>query len=102
MTGLIIDALIALTTLTDRTCTAVDNVLRRPVTPRQATKRSPAGAGRADRAGSGGHPVRTTSELLGGAAGQLLWIYDDKAPAVIRELVEDLIDRAAQFRAAGD
>jgi hypothetical protein len=105
MTVLLVDALIALIKMTDRGLTAVENVFRRQPTPRAVDGETrPAGAGTqpAQAAGTGGHPVRNTSELLGNAAAQLVWVYEDRAPAVVRELVDDLIDRAAQLRAEGD
>lgn len=103
MIDLLIDGLIALVKLSDRGIAAVENVCRQP-TPRAAADTQPADAGSfpASAPGVGGHPIYSTSELLGCAAGQLAWVYEDRAPAVVRELQAELIDRAAQFRAAGD
>ncbi len=101
MIALIFDGITAVVKTLDRALTAVEqNVRRHATTPRHDAGAPPAGA--APRPGTGGHPIRTTSELLGDAAGQLVWVYEDRAPAVVRELMDDLIDRAAQFRAGGD
>jgi hypothetical protein len=102
---LFLDGVTAALKLTDRAFTAVEkNVLHFRPTPQAVDGGArPAGAGAASAAaGTGGHPIRSTSELLGSAAGQLLWVYEDKAPAVVRELMDDLIDRAADFAAHGD
>ena len=83
MTALIFDALVALLKVADRGLTAAENVLRRRPTPRAVDGGAPpSGAGAPSAAGTGGHPVRTTSELLGSAVLQLMWVYEDKAPAV--------------------
>lgn len=104
MTTLFFDALIALLKLTDRGLTAVEHV-RRQASPPPDADAQPAGADDhppVSATGAGGHPIRNTSELLGAAAAQLILLYEDRAPAVVRELQFDLIDRAAQFKAAGD
>lgn len=114
MTVLIVDALIALIKMTDRGLTAAENVFRRQPTPRAVDGETrPAGAGiqPAQAAGTGGHPVRDTSELLSISAGFVrsymfsLSANGSSSEAFVRELegfVAELRDRAAQLRAVGD
>jgi hypothetical protein len=97
--ALFFDGLTAVVKTLDRLLTAADGA-RLQSTPRTVEDARPAGAG--PRPGPGGHPIRSTSELLGEAAGQLVWVYEDRAPAVVRELMDDLIDRAAELAAVGD
>ena len=107
MTTLLADGLIAVLKLTDRAFTAVENVLHFRPTPRAVDGGArPAGAGAASAAaGTGGHPIRATSELLEHARYVIVDIFElDKndgiGPCCV--LVRDLADRAAQFRAEGD
>ncbi len=106
MTVLLIDALIALTKLVDRGLTAVEQSVRlRATPPGPVDDAQPAGAARgcaASDAGPGGHPIRSTSQLLNSAAAELTFQYGERMPAVIRDLRDDLKDRAADLAAAGD
>ena len=108
MTTLLIDGVVALIKMTDRGLTAVENVFRRQPTPRAVDGETrPAGAGTqpAQAAGTGGHPIRSTSELLEHARYVIVDIFElDKndgiGPCCV--LGRDLANRAAQFRAEGD
>ena len=107
MTTLLADGLIAVLKLTDRAFTAVENVLHFRPTPRAVDGGArPAGAGAASAAaGTGGHPIRATSELLEHARYVIVDIFElDKTGGIgpCCLLVRDLADRAAQFRAEGD
>ncbi len=105
MTVLLIDALIALTKIVDRGITAVKkNVRLRATSPGPVDGAQPAGAGAAcaSATGAGGHPIRSTSQLLNSAAAELNFQYGERMPAVIRDLRDDLKDRAAQYAALGD
>ena len=105
--GLLFDAIGAGVTLTDRALTYLENVwhLRSDPYPTVEGDAQPAGAGAAyaSAAGTGGHPVRATSELITAAVCQLAWAWErDERPAVVAQLLPELRDRAAQFRAEGD
>jgi hypothetical protein len=107
VTTLLADGLIAVLKLTDRAFTAVENVLHFRPTPRAVDGGArPAGAGAASAAaGTGGHPIRATSELLEHARYVIVDIFElDKTGGIgpCCLLVRDLADRAAQFRAEGD
>lgn len=105
MINLLIDALIALTKIVDRGITAVKkNVRLRATSPGPVDGAQPAGAGAAfaSAAGTGGHPVRSTSALLASAAAELTFTFGDRMPAIIRDLRDDLRDRAANLAAEGD
>lgn len=65
----------------------------------------PAGAGSASAgtdAGTGGHPIRSTSELLEDAARRIGRFITPYSGADLTQLVADLRDRAAQFSAHND
>ena len=107
MTTLLADGLIAVLKLTDRAFTAVENVLHFRPAPRAVDGGArPSGAGAASAAaGTGGHPIRATSELLEHARYVIVDIFElDKTGGIgpCCLLVRDLADRAAQFRAEGD
>ena len=111
MTILLIDGLIALVKSLDRGMTAVEQSVRRRFPPRTVDDAQPAGAGTPpSAAGTGGHPVRDTSELLSISAGFVRsYMFSISASgsseAFVRELegfVKELRDRAAQLRAVGD
>ena len=107
MINLLIDGMIAVLKVTDRAFTAVENVLHFRPTPRAVDGGArPAGAGAASAAaGTGGHPIRATSELLDHARYVIVDIFElDKTDGIgpCCLLVRDLADRAAQFRAVGD
>lgn len=104
MTVLLIDALIAVTKLVDRGLTAVEkNVRLRAFSP-PVEDAQPAGADDSPQSapGTGGHPIRSTSQLLNSAAAELSFQYGERMPAVIRDLRDDLKDRAAEMAAVGD
>ena len=111
MTILLFDGLIALVKTLDRGMTAVEQSVRRRFPPRTVDDAQPAGAGTPpSAAGTGGHPVRDTSELLSISAGFVRsYMFSISASgsseAFVRELegfVKELRDRAAQLRAVGD
>jgi hypothetical protein len=103
---LFVDALIALLKVTDRTIAAVDQSVRHRASPRPVVDAQPAGAGTPpSAAGTGGHPIRSTSDLLTQAHDVIVDIFElDKnggyGPCFM--LVRELRDRAAQFKAVGD
>ena len=98
MIGLFFDGLTAVVKTLDRALTAVDG--RRPGGPPPVDDAQPAGAG--PRPGTGGHPIRTTSELLFNAVSELDFAYPGPKHAVIVHLTHELADRAAQLQAEGD
>jgi hypothetical protein len=111
VTILLFDGLIALVKTLDRGMTAVEQSVRRRFPPRTVDDAQPAGAGTPpSAAGTGGHPVRDTSELLSISAGFVRsYMFSISAngssEAFARELngfVKELRDRAAQLRAVGD
>jgi hypothetical protein len=111
VTILLFDGLIALVKTLDRGMTAVEQSVRRRFPPRTVDDAQPAGAGTPpSAAGTGGHPVRDTSELLSISAGFVRsYMFSISASgsseAFVRELegfVKELRDRAAQLRAVGD
>ena len=103
---LLLDGLIAAVKICDRGMTAVEQGVRRRFPPRAVDDAQPAGAGTPSRAaGTGGHPIRSTSELLTQAHDVIVDIFElDKnggyGPCFL--LVRELRDRAAQFKAVGD
>jgi hypothetical protein len=102
VTNILIDGLIAVITITDRALSAVEQNVRHRLTPR-AVDVQPAGAGTPpSAAGTGGHPIRSTSELLCNAVTELDFAYPGAKHAVIWVLQAELADRAAQFKAVGD
>ena len=103
MIELIVDAMIAAVVLTDRGLTAVEKNVRqlRPFPPAVADDVRPAGAG-TPQSSTGGHPIRSTSALLGNAAIELDYAYPNNLPAIISVLIAELRDRAAHLRAVGD
>jgi hypothetical protein len=107
VTILLFDGLIALVKSLDRGMTAVEQSVRRRFPPRTVDDaQKPAGAGTPpSAAGTGGHPIRSTSELLTQAHDVIVDIFElDKnggyGPCFL--LVRELRDRAAQFKAVGD
>lgn len=99
MITLLIDGLIALVKITDRGLTALENV-RRQEPPLPVDDAQPAGADDpqpVSAAGTGGHPIYRTSDLLHGAAVRLSFRGD-----LPQNFIAELQDRAAQFRACGD
>lgn len=105
MITLLIDGLIAVTKTVDRGLTAVEKNVRRRVSPRPVDGAPLDGAARGCAASAGPveHPVdRTTSEVLTHAAAELFWYHSGFPPAVIRDLIAELRDRAAQLAAEGD
>jgi len=101
--SLLVDAAIAVVVLTDRGLCAVERSVRRlrPFSPAVVGDARPADAGSLSDTGIGGHPIRSTSALLGNAAIELSYAYQD-LPAIIAVLIAELSDRAAQLRAVGD
>ena len=102
MITLFFDGLTAAVKTLDRLLTAAEGA-RRPVGPPTVDDARPAGTG--PRPGVGGHPIRSTSELLTHAHDVIVDIFDlDKnggyGPCFM--LVRDLADRAAQLQAEGD
>jgi hypothetical protein len=95
---LFFDGLTAAVKTLDRLLTAADG--RRPGGPPPVDDATPAGAG--PRPGAGGHPIRSTSELLWNAVSELDFAYPGPKHAVIVHLQHDLADRAASFAAVGD
>jgi hypothetical protein len=96
--ALFFDGLTAVVKTLDRALTAVDG--RRPGGPLPVDDAQPAGAG--PRPGTGGHPIRTTSELLFNAVSELDFAYPGPQHAVIVHFKHELADRAAQLQAEGD
>jgi hypothetical protein len=100
---LLIDGLIAVAKTFDRALTAVEQGVRHRFPPRAVDDVQPAGAGTPpSAAGTGGHPIRSTSELLTNAVTELDFAYPNGKHAVIWVLQAELADRAAQFKAVGD
>jgi hypothetical protein len=100
---LLIDGLIAAVKICDRGMTAVEQGVRLRFPPRAVDDAQPAGAGTPpSAAGTGGHPIRSTSELLTNAVTELDFAYPGAKHAVIWALQAELADRAAQFKAVGD
>ena len=99
MITLLLDGLIAIVKTIDRGLSAVENVRLR-VSPRPVDDARPAGGVAAS--APGGHPIRTTSEVLSHAANELTWFHSGFPPAVIRDLIAELRDRAADLAAVGD
>jgi len=105
MIELLIDALVAVTQLADRSITAATDALLRANSPQPVAGVPPAGAGTAATAADpGGHPATPTSQLLAQSASHLTWIYGppDEAPAVVAVLQHELRDRAIAFAARGE
>jgi hypothetical protein len=96
---LLFDGAIAVVRNLDRLLTAAENA-RRPGGPPLVDDARPAGTG--PRPGVGGHPVRSTSELLFNAVSELDFAYPGNQHAVIVLFKHELADRAAQFQAQGD
>ncbi len=100
---LLIDGLIAVVKICDRGMTAVEQGVRHRDSPLPVDDVQPAGAGTPpSAAGTGGHPIRSTSALLYEAEGQLGWLCQGNPSAVIRTLRDELRDRAANLAACGD
>ena len=99
MISLFFDGLTAVVKTLDRALTAVDGV-RRPGGPLPVDDARPAGTG--PRPAAGGHPIRTTSELLFNAVSELDFAYPGNQHAVIVHFKHELADRAAQLQAEGD
>ena len=99
MITLFFDGLTAVVKALDRLLTAAEGA-RRPVSPLTVDDAQPAGTG--PRPGAGGHPIRSTSELLWNAVSELDYAHPDNKHAVIVHLQHDLADRAAQLQAEGD
>ena len=102
MITLLIDGLIAVAKICDRGMTAVEQGVRHRVAPRPVADAQPAGADSVSANGTGGHPIRSTSELLTNAVTELDFAYPGAKHAVIWVLQAELTDRAAQFKAVGD
>lgn len=104
MITLLIDGLVAAVKLLDRAFTAVENVRLRSNSPRAVVDAPPTGEGCdcAVSADPGGHPDRSTSQILNAAAAQLVWAYNGVSPAIVRDLLAEMRDRAAQFAALND
>ena len=98
MITLFFDGLTAVVKTLDRLLTAVAG--RRPGGPPPVDDATPAGAG--PRPGAGGHPIRSTSELLFNAVTELDFAYPGPQHAVIVHFKYELADRAAQLQAEGD
>jgi hypothetical protein len=100
---LLLDGLIAAVKICDRGMTAVEQGVRHRFPPRAVDDVQPAGAGTPpSAAGTGGHPIRSTSELLTNAVTELDFAYPNGKHALIWVLQAELTDRAAQFKAVGD
>ena len=99
MISLFFDGLTAVVKTLDRLLTAAEGA-RRPVSPLTVDDAQPAGAG--PRPGAGGHPIRSTSELLFNAVTELDFAYPGPQHAVIVHFKYELADRAAQLQAEGD
>ena len=110
MITLLLDGLIALVKICDRGMTAVEQGVRRRFPPRAVDDAQPAGAGTPpSAAGTGGHPIRSTSELLETASsyvaayrGAVVHVAHGPFLELVDELVDELKDRAAIFAAHGD
>lgn len=104
MTTLLVDALIALMKTIDRGLTAVEKRASSPVNSPLTVERDaqPAGAGASAASGPGGHPIRSTSEILRHAANELWGVYEARTPEVVSDLLDEMRDRAACFAAHGD
>ena len=98
MITLFSDGLTAAVKTLDRLLTAVDG--RRPGGPPPVDDATLAGAD--PRLGAGGHPIRSTSELLFNAVTELDFAYPGPQHAVIVHFKYELADRAAQLQAEGD
>jgi hypothetical protein len=96
---LFFDGLTAVVRNLDRLLTAAEGA-RRPGGPPPVDDARPAGTG--PRPSVGGHPIRTTSELLFNAVSELDFAYPGNQHAVIVLFKHELADRAAQFQAQGD
>ncbi len=99
MITLLFDGLTAVVKVLDRALTAAENA-RRPGGPLPVDDARPAGTG--PRPGVGGHPIRSTSELLFNAVSELDFAYPGPQHAVIVHFKYELADRAAQLQAEGD
>ncbi len=99
MISLLFDGLTAVVRSLDRLLTAAENA-RRPSGPPLVDDARPAGTG--PRPSVGGHPIRSTSELLWNAVSELDFAYPGHQHAVIVLFKHELADRAAQFQAEGD
>ena len=99
MITLFFDGAIAVVKTLDRLLTAAEGA-RRPVGPPTVDDAQPAGT--RPRPGAGGHPIRSTSELLWNAVSELDFAYPGPKHAVIVHLTHELSDRAAQLQAEGD
>ncbi len=110
MITLFVDALIALLKVTDRTIAAVEQSVRHRAAPRPVVDAQPAGAGTPpSAAGTGGHPIRSTSDLLETASsyvaayrGAVVHVAHGPFLELVDELVDELKDRAAIFASHGD
>ena len=108
MIGLLVDGLTALVKLTDRGLTAALDMPRRPVTPPTVDDDAwPAGV--APETGTGGHPIRDTSDLLSTAAGymrvyRVAITHTGHGPYIeaLDDFIDELHDRAASLAAVGD
>lgn len=98
MITLLIDGATAVVKTLDRLLTAVDGA-RRPVSPLTVDDARPAGVAETS---PGGHPIRSTSELLFNAVSELNYAYPGPKHAVIKQFQEELADRAAELAAVGD
>jgi hypothetical protein len=96
---LFFDGLTAVVRNLDRLLTAAENA-RRPGGPLPVDDARPAGTG--PRPSVGGHPIRSTSELLWNAVSELDFAYPGPQHAVIVRLTHELSDRAAELSAVGD
>jgi hypothetical protein len=106
---LLIDGLIAVVKIFDRGMTAVEQSVRHRESPPPVVDAQPAGAGSVSANGTGGHPHRSTSDLLETASsyvaayrGAVLHVAHGPFLELVDELVDELKDRAAQFAAHGD
>ncbi len=99
MITLFFDGLTAVVRSLDRALTAAENA-RRPSGPPLVDDVRPAGTG--PRPSVGGHPIRSTSELLWNAVSELDFAYPGPQHAVIVRLTHELSDRAAELSAVGD
>lgn len=111
MTKLLVDALIALTKLTDRGLTAIADVRLRAHSPQPVVGAQPAGAGDlpVSAAGTGGQPDDDdrplTSELLEFAAEELLALADRVWPTpqpFTEAFAAELRERAQELVSQGD
>ena len=110
MITLLIDGLIAAVKICDRGMTAVEQGVRLRFPPRAVDDAQPAGAGTPpSAAGTGGHLIRSTSELLETASsyvaayrGAVVHVAHGPFLELVDELVDELKDRAAIFAAHGD